>query len=256
MFGFGLGIGLEFVIEKNWIGSIYIFVVLVVVVVGYCFEKSLKMVKNVKKGSFQVVSNDESGRLTNLSSISTTSSTLSKKDLRKLKRVERTPPVTRNGGARKGDGVRAGKGDVDPTQAQINSLVSDGSGGSNMELNVSNKLGKNTVTLNSLTPVDKNGLSGPASVSGNTTQTTVVQNASPPTNNNSSNGSSLTSVPTDSNSSNGSNVKEIQLEHNNLNLRLEVEELKRKLELVMEQNNKRKKIMKVLISKRFTELLN
>ena len=27
--------------EKIWIGSIYIFVVLVVVVVGYCFEKSL-----------------------------------------------------------------------------------------------------------------------------------------------------------------------------------------------------------------------
>ena len=76
--------------------------------VGYCFEKSLKTVKNSRKGSFQVVSNDESGRFTNLGPISSTSVTLSKKDLRRLKKEKgerRTPPVTRYGGAKKGDGA-------------------------------------------------------------------------------------------------------------------------------------------------------
>jgi len=38
-----------FVIENFWIGSILYLAVLVVVVVGLVFEKSLKMIKNDKK---------------------------------------------------------------------------------------------------------------------------------------------------------------------------------------------------------------
>jgi hypothetical protein len=150
------------------------------------------MARSGKKGNLQVSNAGESGRLSNLSVISPSSSVLSKKELRKLK-PKRSPVVTRNGGIAKND-----KNGSDPTVEQINSLVSDDSGG------VDNKSNGSLDSVN----------------------TTTAGDASPPTN---------------SNSSNNSSAKEVQLEQYNLGLKLEVEELKRKLEFAEQNNRKIKK---------------
>jgi len=154
------------------------------------------MARSGKKGNLQVSNAGESGRLSNLSVISPSSSVLSKKELRKLKpknTSRKSPVVTRNGGVAKTD-----KNSIDPIVEQINSLISDDSGG------IDNRSNGSLDSVN----------------------TTTAGDVSPPTN---------------SNSSNNSSAKEVQLEQSNLGLKLEVEELKRKLEFAEQNNRKIKK---------------